>query len=284
MIMIKPLRWLAALAATIPLAVFAAPPARVLSLGGDVTEIVYALDAQRSLVGVDTTSEYPAAARRLSNVGYVRQLAVEGVLALRPALVIATHDAGPRAVLDQLRSAGVRIALLPTARTPDAVRDKVRRVGALLDREPAATALADRLGRDYAQLAGKVAAMPRHPRIAFLMSTGAGSAMMAGRDTAAAAAIALAGGVNAGDGFDGYKPVSAEAFAALAPDAILVMSQQGPTAGGRVQDVLVLPGVAMTPAGRERRIRFVDGQALLGFGPRNATQELALQHWLATVP
>jgi iron complex transport system substrate-binding protein len=278
--MARHFRWLGVLASLLPLAAFAATPARVLSLGGDITETVYALGAQPSLVGVDTTSEFPTAAQRLPNVGYVRQLAAEGILALHPDLVIATHDAGPPPVLEQLRSAGVRIALLPTTRTPQAVLDKVRRVGELLDRPAAATALSARLAHDYQTLAERVAAMPRHPRVAFLMATGAGSAMIAGRETAAAAALALAGGISVGAGFVGYKPVSAEALAALAPDAIVVMSARDTVGNDRIADTLQIPGVAMTPAGRERHIRFVDGQALLGFGPRNAEQERALQRWL----
>ena len=273
-------RWLGMLAFSIPVATFAATPPRVLSLGGDITETVYALDAQQTLVGVDSTSEFPAAARHLPNVGYVRQLAAEGILALHPDLVIATHDAGPPAVLEQLHSAGVRIERLSTSRTPQAVLDKIQRVGTLLDRSSAAKALSNRLAHNYAALAQRVAAMPRHPRVAFLMATGTGSAMMAGRDTAASAAIALAGGISVGEGFHGYKPVSAEALAALAPDAIVVMSPRSQTDAGSIADALKIPGVAMTPAGRERRIRFVDGQALLGFGPRNAGQEQALQQWL----
>lgn len=276
-------RWIAALAMCVATAAFAVTPSRVLSLGGDITETIYALDAQQTLVGVDTTSEWPAAAHALPSVGYVRQLAAEGVLALRPELVIATHDAGPPAVLEQLHSAGVRIERLPTTRTPAGVVAKVRRIGTLLDREAAAEVLAGQLEADYAELARAVAAMPHHPRVAFLMSTGAGSAMLAGRGTAAASAIALAGGSNVGDSFDGYKPVSAEAFAALMPEVIVVMDPSGP-ANGRIEDVLRLPGVAMTPAGRARRVVFVDGQALLGFGPRNAGQERALQRRLADVP
>lgn len=281
--MARHVRWLAMLAFIVPVATFAATPTRVLSLGGDITETVYALDAQRALVGVDSTSEFPAAARHLPNVGYVRQLAAEGILALHPDLVIATHDAGPPTVLEQLRSAGIRIEQLSTSRTPQAVLDKIQRIGTLLDRSAAAKTLRDRLAHDYAALARQVAAMPSHPRVAFLMATGAGSAMMAGRETAAHAAIALAGGISVGEGFHGYKPVSAEALATLAPDAIVVMSPRNPAGADPVADALEIPGVAMTPAGRERRIRFVDGQALLGFGPRNAAQEQALQQWLESL-
>ncbi|WNL44148.1 ABC transporter substrate-binding protein [Dyella sp. BiH032] len=258
---------------------FAAEAPRVVALGGDITETVYALEAQGALVGVDSTSQWPAAAHELPDVGYVRQLAAEGVLALRPTLILATHDAGPPPVIAQLRDAGVRIELMPTTRTPEGVAAKVRAVGHALGRDAAAASLAARLASAYAALAQAVAAMPRHPRVLFLMAT-EGSPKAAGRETAAASAIALAGGTHAGDGFTGYKAVSPEALAALAPDVILLMREREEAVGG-VEGVLRLPGVALTPAGRQRRIEFVDGQALLGFGPRNAEHEQRLQRLLA---
>ncbi|WP_162258288.1 ABC transporter substrate-binding protein [Frateuria sp. Soil773] len=261
----------------------AAPqPQRVVALGGDITETVYELGAGQALVGVDSTSLWPEAARKLPDVGYVRQLAAEGVLALRPQLILATADAGPPQVIAQLQAAGVRIEKMPVTHTPPEVIAKVRRIGALLGRQGAAEQLAGKLESEYAALAAVVAGMTEHPRVVFLLSAGSGSPMAAGRDTAAAHAIALAGGVNAADGFAGYKPVSAEALVALAPEAIVLMRERAEALGG-IEGVLKLPGVAQTPAGRARRIVFVDGQALLGFGPRNADRELALQRELAAM-
>ncbi|BDU21063.1 ABC transporter substrate-binding protein [Dyella sp. GSA-30] len=273
---------LLAFAVALPSIASAASPGRIVSLGGDITETIYALDAQSSLVGVDSTSEWPAAARTLPDVGYVRQLAAEGVLSLRPELIIATHDAGPPPVLAQLRSAGVRIDTLPVTYAPAEVIAKVRTIGHLLGKDSAASQLADKIQIQYGELAKAVAGMPRHPRAIFMMSAGGGSPLLAGNETAATHAIVLAGGVNAVDGFTGYKPVSAEAMAALAPDVIVLMRERAEALGG-VEGVLKLPGVALTPAGKAHRVILVDGQALLGFGPRNAGQELVLQRELAAL-
>lgn len=271
---------LLAFAVALPGLSWAASPERIVSLGGDITETIYALDAQSSLVGVDSTSEWPAATRALPDVGYVRQLAAEGVLSLRPQLIIATHDAGPPPVLAQLRSAGVRIETLPVTYTPDEVVAKVRSIGHLLGKDGEASRLADKLQAQYGELTKTVAAMPGHPRAIFMMSAGGGSPLLAGKDTAATHAIALAGGVNVVDSYTGYKPVSAEAMAALAPEVIVLMRERADMLGG-IEGVLKLPGIALTPAGKARRVILVDGQALLGFGPRNAEQELVLQRELA---
>lgn len=53
---------------------------RVISIGGDVTEIVYALNAQNLLVGRDSTSMTPKTVLSLPDVGYMRQLNAEGLL------------------------------------------------------------------------------------------------------------------------------------------------------------------------------------------------------------
>ena len=53
---------------------------RVITLGGDITEIVYQLGEEGRLVGRDTTSKFPAEAAALPDVGYFRQLGAEGTI------------------------------------------------------------------------------------------------------------------------------------------------------------------------------------------------------------
>ncbi len=68
---------------------------RIVSVSGATTEIVYALGAEKQLVGTDTTSLFPAAALQTPKVGYMRQLSAEGLLSLKPDAVIGTTEAGP---------------------------------------------------------------------------------------------------------------------------------------------------------------------------------------------
>ena len=88
-------------------------PPRIVSVGSSITEIVYALGAEKMLVGVDTTSLYPEEARKLPLVGYMRALSAEGVLSLKPTLIIATTAAGPAGALDQLKATGIEVMILP---------------------------------------------------------------------------------------------------------------------------------------------------------------------------
>lgn len=251
-----------------PLAAWAqGKPPRLVTVSGAITEVVYALGAEAQLVGTDTTSLYPAAALRTPKVGYLRQLSAEGVLSLQPDAVIATTEAGPPVVLDQLRSAGIQVELVKSEYTWGDVGAKVRAVGRAARREAAARELQARLDAEWAQLGQRVArAAGARPRVLFILSHGP-SPQVAGAGTAADALIRFAGGVNALTGFTGYRPMTAEAMASSAPDCILT-TDQGIEALGGVEKFWQRPELALTPAYRRRAVVSLDALLLLGFGPR----------------
>lgn len=239
----------------------------VVSIGGSITETVYALGMDHHLVAVDTTSLYPASAQELPNVGYMRQLAAEPIIALNPSLVLAVEDAGPPTVLEQLRSAGVRVVMVPDEPTPEGVRQKVTLVAAALGDEASGVDMATKIDEALAELSNRVATLESEPGVLFLLSVGNGAPLAAGRDTSAANIVALAGGRNVVDAFEGYKPISPEAMVAAAPDVILVTERTLGLLGGE-DALLARPEIANTPAGQNRRIVVMDGLLLLGFGPR----------------
>ena len=109
----------------------------------------------------------------------------------------------------------------------------------------------------------------------FILSAANGKMTVAGEKSSADAMIALAGGVNAISGFDGYKPASAEALVAASPDAIVMMSNR--TAADAAEQVLATASLAGSPAVAQNRIELMEGTYLLGFGPRlaRAARDLA---------
>jgi iron complex transport system substrate-binding protein len=240
---------------------------RIVTTSGALTEIVYALGAEGSLVAADASSVHPAAAERLPRVGDHRQLAVEGVLSHRPTLVISTDDAGPPNVLDQLRAAGVRVELTTTRHDAEGARERIRRVGALLGKEDEAKARIAELDEQLRGAEARLSKLAARPRVLFLYARGAGSLSVAGSNTAAQAMIELARGVNAVVGFEGFRPLTAESAAAAAPEIILVPARGLASLGG-VDGVVALPALAATPAGKSRRVVAMDDLLLLGFGPR----------------
>lgn len=242
---------------------------RLVSVGGALTEIVYALGAADLLVGVDTTSLYPPAARSLPQVGYMRQLSAEGVLSLAPTLLLITEEAGPPAVLRQLQAAGVRMVLLPGGHQPGAVRARIEGVAKAVGQEARGQALAARVDQDVARIAAALKGVSE-PRVLFLLTpSGGGTPLASGRHTAADALIAMSGGVNAIAGYDGYKPLTPEAALAADPDYILVPGHTMDALGG-AGAIAAMPGLKDTRAVREHRIVSMDMLTMLGFGPRIA--------------
>ncbi|HRO10202.1 hemin ABC transporter substrate-binding protein [Amaricoccus sp.] len=249
---------------------------RVLVLGGDLVEIAFALGAGGAVIATDETALWPPEAEALPKVGYLRQLSAEGILSLAPDLVLASPDAGPPAVMEQLRAAGLAVEVGPAGTGFAAVAPKISFVGKALGREAEAGALAARVAAEMAAVEAALAAVPDTPSVVFLISVGRGAPMAAGSGTAADAMIRLAHARNAVAGFEGYKPLSAEAAVGLAPDALLLPEHAVDAAGG-AERALALSGLANTPAGREGRVVVMDGLKLLGFGPRTpaAVAELA---------
>jgi iron complex transport system substrate-binding protein len=261
------LRALAAfvLAGAVPAA--ALDSSRVVTVGGAVTEIVYALGFADRIVGVDTTSVYPPQAlRERPNVGYMRALSAEGVLSLKPSAVIAVEGAGPPATLKQLDDAGAPLFSIRDTPTPEGAADKIESIGALFGARERAHAMAKSVRARFAALETMRPRVAKPPRVLFVLSLQNGRVLVGGRDTAADAAIRLAGGVNAAEGVSGFKPMTDEGVIAAAPDMILKMSN-----GGRVGDadeLFTLPALAATPAAAKRALISMDGPYLLGFGPR----------------
>ncbi len=248
----------------------AEPAKRVISIGGDITEILFAIGAGDRIVAVDTTSRYPAAALALPNVGYMRQLSAEPILALAPDHIIAVADSGPKEVIAILRQAGVRFTEIPDAPSVEGALAKIRAVAAAADSVEAGAAFASSIS---ARIDAALAAVPQgqaKPRALFLFSVGRGGLMAGGETSSADAMIQLAGGRNIATGFSGYKPFEPEAMLAADPEIIIVTERTMAALGG-VEEIRAQPQFAATQAARTGRIVAFDGALLLGFGARLAS-------------
>jgi iron complex transport system substrate-binding protein len=121
---------------------------------------------------------------------------------------------------------------------------------------------------DLDALAGLRKTIAKPVRVVFVLSFVNGRPMVAGRNTAAEGIIALAGAVNAIEGYDGYKQVSDEAVVAAKPDVVLVMNRDSHPMSAA--EVFAHPAFALTPAGERKAFVAMGALYLLGFGPRTA--------------
>jgi iron complex transport system substrate-binding protein len=239
-----------------------AAPQRVVSLGGGVTEIVYDLGQGGRLVADDLSSLYPEAATRLPRVGYYRALPLEGILSMKPDLVLASENAGPRTVIDRIRGLGVPVRVVSDSPSLSSLYTRVRQIAQALGVAGKGEALAGKIRDDVAQ----ARAQPGKPRRALLLMNRTGQFMAAGGQTAANEILTLAGLHNVLAGQKGYKPLSAEGVAALAPDMI-VITRASLDAGG-LAAFMARPGIAATPAARDKRVVVMGDLLILGLGPR----------------
>lgn len=249
--------------------VHVADTSRILSIGGDVTEILYALKADGKIIAVDSTSQFPPEAMKSkANVGYMRALSAEGVLSTNPSLIIAAKDAGPPPVVAVLKASSVPYIEVPDDKTPEGVAAKIRFIAAVVGAEEQGKALAAEVDRDFALLAEQRARIKQPKRALFILSVQNGRATIAGTGTSADAMIKLAGGINAAADAHGYKPLADEAAVELAPDAVVTM-QHG-VSGPPSDAIGTVKALSDSPAIKDNRIIEMNGLYLLGFGPRCA--------------
>jgi iron complex transport system substrate-binding protein len=237
---------------------------RVVSIGGSITEIVYALGEQDRLIARDTTSSFPADVEQLPDVGYMRALSPEGVLSVDPTLIIAEEGSGPMETIEVLESANIPFVTIPDGFDRAAVAVKILAVAEALGVPEEGRALAEKVDT---QLAALDTAVETSSRVMFVLSTQGGRIMASGENTAAHGIIELAGGTNAVTGFEGYKPLTDEAIVLAAPDVIVMMSNRGDHSSENA-DLWAHPALSTTPAARSQSIVRINGLLLLGFGPR----------------
>ena len=243
----------------------AAAQERIVSADGAITEIIFALDADDQLAGVDTTSHYPPdGVAALPKVGYLRALPLEGVLSLQPTRLITTTEAGPAKTIERIRDAGVQVVQLPVALSADSALERITNVGQLVHREAASeklvATLRDQIDQVKLQMQGKSGA-----RVLFLLAAGDHGVMLAGTGTSADALLTSLGLVNAVPEASGYKPASREALLVSSPDAIMVAEAR--PGQFREQD---WPALTRLPAWQNGHRLTTNAMFLLGFGPRLA--------------
>lgn len=250
----------------------AADTSRIVSIGGAVTEILYALGHDKEIVGVDTTSLYPPRAmKEKANVGYMRQLSAEGVLGLSPSLVIAIAGAGPKETMNVLEAAKVPMVIVPDSFSEQGIVEKISVIAGAVGATERAKCLTARVHDDLAALAALRAGIgDKKKRVLFVLSFVNGRAMASGTGTAADGIIKLAGATNVIGEYEGYKQLTDEAVIAAKPDVILSIQRGGPGVLDAAT-VFTQPAFAVTPAAAKKSFVSMEGLYLLGFGPRTAS-------------
>lgn len=250
---------------------------RIISAGAGITELVITLGSGDRLVAIDSSSRLPDG-MTLPVVGYHRQLASEGLLALRPSLLVGSDEMGPDATLQQLQQAGVRVERLSSRADVATLQQNIDTLGTLLGKSEAANALKQRVEAQITALQQGAKGLSKPARLLYLMIHPGRPAMVAGGNTAASTLITLAGGENPAASLTNYQLLNLESLLAMKPDGILV-SQRSLKQDPKLLEH-ALPQIVNHPDLQALPLYPVSGQALiagLNLGTLQAAQTLQQQ-------
>ena len=243
---------------------------RIVPLVGNISEVVFALGLGDNVVGRDISATFEEAAD-LPLVTEAHDVSAESVLSLRPTLVIADTETGPPEALDHLRNVGVPVLVLEQAESIEGIATRIRAVAAALGVPDAGEQVVADTEAELAQVTDGVPDDGDTPTVAFLYMRGQAAVYLIGGPGAGTdSLIEAAGGIDAGTAqglTEAFTPLTSEALVAAAPDAIL-MTTTGLESVGGMAGLLEIPGIALTPAGQQRRIITVEDGLLFSFGTR----------------
>ncbi|WP_443044007.1 heme/hemin ABC transporter substrate-binding protein [Streptomyces sp. NBC_00322] len=249
-----------------------ASTARIVPLTPALSETVFTLGFGKQVVARDNATSFEQA-KKLPVVTRTHNVSAESVLSLKPTVVLAETLTGPAEAIGQIRDAGVPVVLVKPGKSLADVGPRIDAVAAALGVKSAGDELKTRTQTRIDAVQKKIP-QPKEgkkPRVAFLYLRGSASVyLIGGGESGATSLLEAAGAVDAGkeSGLTkDFTPITSEALAKAAPEALLVMTDGLESVGG-VDGLLKIPGVAQTPAGMDRRVVSVDDGVILNYGPR----------------
>jgi iron complex transport system substrate-binding protein len=250
--------------------------ARYVVISPIYNEIIWALGAQDTVVGIDLSTTYPPEVKNVQTVGYHRALSAEGILSLHPTAVIHDNNIGPPQVVQQLQQMNVPLKTFSAKNDSfDGTKALIREMGAYFHKEARAEELCNTLDSQRAASLEKVKQYTDHPRVAVIHFGRASNVYLVvgkgggGDGGGVSQMIELAGGEMAVENRGMQRMESPEILAQANPDVILLTDYGYDRLGGSLDQIKALPGVATSNAAKNNRIYRIEENVLNYFGPRS---------------
>lgn len=250
----------------------AAERAVVISQG--YNEIIWALGAQDHVVGVDYSSTWPPEVKNVTTVGYHRALSAEGILSLKPTVIIHDGSIGPPTVVEQLTQLNVPMKTFTAKNNSiDGAKALIREMGAYFHKEARAEELCAKLDADMAKAMDEAKQYTDRPKVAVIHYGRASNIYLlvgaSGQGDAGAAGqmVRWAGGVPAIEQSGMQRMTSPEIVAQANPDVVLMTEFGYDRLDGSKDKIFELPGVATSSAAKNGRIYRIEEHDLMYFGP-----------------
>jgi iron complex transport system substrate-binding protein len=247
---------------------------RIITAGSALTETVCALGDCDKIIASDRTSLYPAHIQQLPSIGYRGGINAEGILSLKPTLVIAEKDYVEDAVLQQLTASGVKLVIIDRKYTFNDTKKFIAQIATALNRDAEGKKLIAKIEGELAEANAMLKKATSVPKVISIYNRGTSTISVAGKNTFGEI-LSYAGATSAVSDVEGYKPLNTEALIAANPDYLLMVSMGLESLGG-IDGALKIPGVAQTTAGKKKQIVAIESLKLTNFGPRfgEAVKEL----------
>lgn len=242
--------------------------------------MMFALGKGHNLVAVDLSSTYPDSAKLLKTVGYHRALNPEGIIAMNPDLVIHSNDIGPDNVLPQITKAGLKVHAFGGANSVDSAKLLLAELGKYFGEERKADSLI-KVMNDGVEKA-KQALLTLHitdslkVMIIHFGLRNNNYFVMSGRNGAGDRMIRMTGCTPATYDGKGSREMSAEAVALANPDIIIATDYGYDKMGSMDKFIASVPGVALTNAGKNKKVIRFEEHDLVYFGPRTGDNVIKL--------
>lgn len=253
---------------------------RIVCLSKHLTEMVFALGKGHNIVAVDLSSTFPDSAKLIKTVGYHRALSAEGIISMNPDLVIHSNDIGPENVLPQIEKAGLNVKEFGGANTFDSAKILLKTLGKFFGEDAKAMALCNKMDADFekAKTFLKTKNIKDTPNVMIIHFGRASNVyfVMSGRKGVGDKIIELAGGKSVKYDAKGARQISAEAVATSNPDIIIATDYGYDQMGSMDKFISDIPGVALTNAGKNKRIIRFEEHDLIYFGPRTGDNIIKL--------
>lgn len=241
-------------------------PARIVSMGPNLTEILYALDLASSIAGVTVDCDYPPAAEAKPKVGGFWQPNIEAIINLKPDLVVTLGFEQQRQLAGRLAGMGYPTLTLDID-TIDELFQAILAIGDATDASERAYDLVEAM-RGRMEAVRRSAMTNSRPKVLWVVERE--PLRVAGRETFANEIIELAGGRNAiGPTLHQYPSIGAEQVIASGIDVIIEPTMiAGREATQYEQAVRYWAHFANVPAVANGRIYVVNGDLVSRLGPR----------------
>lgn len=240
---------------------------RIISIGPNITETLFALGLGDQIIGRDSASNYPAAAQKIKTVGGAHKFMPEGIIALQPTHVFLDTTRNPhKRLVSALQGAGVAVEGIKVQPSFEGSLASIRQIAKAVDQTEAAEKLIKSIKVKQQKLSERIAKIKSKSKSLFVYARGLKTVFVAGKNTAAEGLFKLAGLQNGISSFDNFRPLTSEAVVTSQAEVIVLFSSGLKSLGG-VQNLKKIPGISLTPAAQANKIITVEEDAML-FGPR----------------